>query len=212
VRPFVAILGGAKISGKIHVISNLLPKVDRIIIGGGMAYTFMKAKGMEIGASLLEEDRIEFAKGLLERGGDRIVLPLDFLVSDRFDFNERKTGALKTVMADQLPAGWIGLDIGPKSIEHFRLILQDAKTIVWNGPMGVFEMDEAARGTFGIAEMLAQVTAAGATTVIGGGDSASAVKKAGVADKVSHVSTGGGASLALMEGKILPGVASLTDK
>ncbi len=210
--PFVAILGGAKISGKIDVISNLLPKVDKIIIGGGMTYTFFKAKGMEIGNSLLEKDKIDFAKKLLEQGADKIVLPVDCLVSDTFDFNRRKTGELKVVSADAIPPGWFGLDIGPKSIEQFRKALKGAKTIVWNGPMGVFEIDDTSKGTYQVANMLAEATEKGAITVIGGGDSASAVKKAGVADRVSHVSTGGGASLELMEGKELPGVSALTDR
>lgn len=211
-RPFVAILGGAKVSGKIDVIENLLPKVDKIIIGGGMAFTFYKAQGMEIGSSLLEEDRIEVAKELLEQGRDKIVLPVDAVVSDKFDFAAKKTGQLKSVRADAIPSGWFGLDIGPMAIKDFSIILQDAETIVWNGPMGVFELDETAKGTCEIATIVAEATGRGATTVIGGGDSASAVKKAGVADQVSHVSTGGGASLELMEGKLLPGVAALTDK
>jgi phosphoglycerate kinase len=211
-RPFVAILGGAKISGKIEVISNLLPKVDKILIGGGMSYTFFKAQGMEIGNSLLERDKITIAKRLLREGKDKIVLPADCLVTDSFDFEARKVGTLKMVDAANIPEGWIGLDIGSKSLEIFRATLDAAKTVVWNGPMGVFEIDQTAEGTFAIARILAEATARGATTVIGGGDSASAVNKAGVADKVSHVSTGGGASLEFMEGKILPGVAALTDK
>jgi len=211
-KPFVAILGGSKISGKIDVISNLLPKVDRIIIGGGMAYTFFRAKGMEIGDSLLEEDKIDFAKALLEQGGDKIVLPVDCIVSDNFDFAARKIGELKEVDADAIPTGWVGLDIGSESIKKFRSVLEGARTIVWNGPMGVFEIDETAKGTYEIASVLAEATMNGATTVIGGGDSASAVIRAGVADKVSHVSTGGGASLEFMEGKALPGVEALTDK
>ncbi len=211
-RPFVAILGGAKVSGKIDVISNLLPKVDQIIIGGGMAYTFFKAKGFEIGNSLLEEDRVAFAGGLLSQGGDKIVLPVDCMVSDVFDFAARKVGVLKEVPADRIPGGFEGLDIGPETIDRFKEILEHAKTVIWNGPMGVFEIDETAKGTYAIANTLADVTTAGATTVIGGGDSAAAVNQAGVADKVSHVSTGGGASLEFMEGKILPGVAALTDK
>jgi phosphoglycerate kinase len=211
-KPFVAILGGSKISGKIDVISNLLPKVDRIIIGGGMAYTFFRAKGMEIGNSLLEEDKIDFAKALLEQGGDKIVLPVDCLISDTFDFDARKIGELKEVDADAIPTGWFGLDIGSESIKKFRSVLKGARTIVWNGPMGVFEIDETAKGTYGVAGVLAEATMSGATTVIGGGDSASAVNRAGVADKVSHVSTGGGASLEFMEGKALPGVEALTDK
>jgi phosphoglycerate kinase len=211
-RPFVAILGGAKISGKIDVITHLLPKVDKIIIGGGMAYTFLKAQGHEIGKSLLEADRVDYAKEILNQGGDKIVLPVDCLITDFFDFGARKIGELKQVDTDAIPADWESLDIGSQSIENFRSVLSDAMTVVWNGPMGVFEIPQTAKGTFAIADLLAEVTAAGATTVIGGGDSASAVEKAGVADKVSHVSTGGGASLEFMEGKTLPGVAALTDK
>jgi len=211
-RPFAAILGGAKISGKIDVISNLLPKVGRIIIGGGMSYTFFKAEGMEIGNSLLEEDKLDVARALLKEGGDKIMLPKDCIVSDAFDFSIRKVGELKVVRSDAIPAGFYGLDIGPESIEIFGNYLKDTKTIVWNGPMGVFEMDETANGTDAIANVLAEATAKGAITVIGGGDSASAVEKAGVANRVSHVSTGGGASLEFLEGKVLPGVASLTDK
>jgi phosphoglycerate kinase len=211
-KPFVAILGGAKISGKIEIISNLLPKVDNIIIGGGMAYTFFKAQGKEIGKSLLEKDKIDLAKELLAKGTNKIILPVDCLVSDTFDFDARQVGALNEVGADAIPPEEFSLDIGPKSIEKFQSIISVAKTIVWNGPMGVFEIKETAKGTFAIANALAEATAHGATTVIGGGDSAAAVNKAGVADKVSHVSTGGGASLEFMEGKVLPGVAALTDK
>lgn len=211
-RPFVAILGGAKISSKIGVISNLLPKVDKIIIGGGMAYTFFKAMGMEIGNSLLEEDKISLAKELLEKGGDKIVLPVDCMITNVLDFDARKVGELKEVDSGAIAADWLGVDIGSKSIEKFGSILKDAKTIVWNGPMGVFEVEATAKGTFAIANVLAEATLNGAATVIGGGDSASAVVKAGVEDKVSHVSTGGGASLEFLEGKVLPGVAALTDK
>jgi phosphoglycerate kinase len=211
-RPFVAILGGAKISGKIDVITHLLPKVDKVIIGGGMAYTFFKARGLEIGNSLLEADKVAVAKEILAQAGDKLVLPVDCMVTDFFDFEARQIGTLNEVGADAIPAGWQSLDIGSKSIETFRSVLEDARTVVWNGPMGVFEINETARGTYAIADLLAQVTAKGATTVIGGGDSASAVNKAGVADKVSHVSTGGGASLEFIEGKTLPGVAALTDK
>ena len=210
--PFIAILGGAKISGKIEVITNLLPKVHKIIIGGGMTYTFLKALGLEIGDSLLEEDKVDFAKDLLDKGAEKIELPADCVVSDLLNFEARKVGQLKEVDIDSIPAGWVGLDIGSKSIEKFRDILMQAKTVVWNGPMGVFEIQDTAKGTYSIAEILAETTAKGATTVIGGGDSASAVRKAGVADKVSHVSTGGGASLEFIEGKVLPGVAALTDK
>ena len=211
-RPFVAILGGAKISGKIDIISNLLPAVDNILIGGGMTYTFLKAQGKEIGNSLLEEDKIALAKELLEQGGEKIVLPVDCMVSETFDFDTRQVGALKEVGADAIPANEFGLDIGPKTIEKFRTIIVAAKTVIWNGPMGVFEIEITARGTYAIANALAEATANGATTVIGGGDSAAAINKAGVADKVSHVSTGGGASLEFMEGKVLPGVAALSDK
>jgi phosphoglycerate kinase len=211
-RPFVAILGGAKISGKIDIISNLLPAVDNIIIGGGMTYTFFKAQGKEIGNSLLEEDKIDLAKELLAQGGKKIILPVDCLVSETFDFDARQVGALKEVGADAISANEFSLDIGPKTIEKFRTIIGAAKTVIWNGPMGVFEIEDTARGTYAIANALAKATANGATTVIGGGDSAAAIDQAGVADKVSHVSTGGGASLEFMEGKVLPGVAALTDK
>jgi phosphoglycerate kinase len=211
-RPFVAILGGAKISGKIDIISNLLPAVDNIIIGGGMTYTFFKAQGKEIGNSLLEEDKIDLAKELLAQGGEKIFLPVDCMVSETFDFDARQVGALKEVGADAISANEFSLDIGPKTIEKFQTIIGTAKTVIWNGPMGVFEIEVTARGTYAIANALAQATVNGATTVIGGGDSAAAINKAGVADKVSHVSTGGGASLEFMEGKVLPGVAALTDK
>jgi phosphoglycerate kinase len=211
-RPFVAILGGAKISGKIDIISNLLPTVDNIIIGGGMTYTFFKAQGKEIGHSLLEEDKIDLARELLAQGNQKIILPVDCMVSETFDFDARQVGVLKQVSADAIPANEFSLDIGPNSIEKFQTIIATAKTVIWNGPMGVFEIEDTARGTYAIADALAKATAKGATTVIGGGDSASAINKAGVADKVSHVSTGGGASLEFMEGKVLPGVAALTDK
>jgi phosphoglycerate kinase len=211
-RPFIAILGGAKISGKIDVITNLLPKVDKVIIGGGMAFTFFKAQGLEIGNSLLEADKVDLAKDIMARAGDKLVFPIDCKISDSFDFKARKVGTLKEVSADAIPAGWEGLDIGSKSIEKFRSILSGVQTVIWNGPMGVFEIPQTAEGTYSIARLLAEVTERGAVTVIGGGDSASAVAKAGVADKVSHVSTGGGASLEFIEGKTLPGVAALTDK
>jgi phosphoglycerate kinase len=211
-KPFVAILGGAKISGKIDIISNLLPKVDRIIIGGGMTYTFFKAQGKEIGKSLLEADKIDLAKELLVQAGEKIILPVDCMVSDIFDFDGRQVGVLNEVAADAIPAGEFSLDIGPRSVEKFQSIISAAKTVVWNGPMGVFEIEDTAKGTYAIANALAEATANGATTVIGGGDSASAINKAGVVDKVSHVSTGGGASLEFMEGKVLPGVAALTSR
>jgi len=211
-KPFVAVLGGAKISGKIDVIANLLPRVDRILIGGGMAFTFYKAKGFEIGASLLEEDRVGLARELLASAGDKLVLPPDCVVAQTVDFAARTVGELRTVDADAIPAGWRGLDIGPKSLAAFGAILAPARTEVWNGPMGAFEIPQTAAGTYAVARMLADVTAGGAVTVIGGGDSAAAVAKAGVEDKVSHVSTGGGASLEFLEGKVLPGVAALSDK
>jgi phosphoglycerate kinase len=212
VPPYVAVLGGAKISGKIDVITHLLPKVDKIVIGGGMAFTFIKAQGMEVGDSLVEQDKVGFAGRLLSEGRDKIVLPVDFWVSDKLDIKGRQVGDLKEVPAAQIPSGWKGVDIGPKSIEKFSALLKKARTVVWNGPMGVFEIDRTAQGTFAIAAIMAEITAAGATTVIGGGDSAAAIEKAGMADKVSHVSTGGGASLEFIEGKTLPGVAALTDK
>jgi phosphoglycerate kinase len=211
-KPYVAVLGGAKISGKIDVIANLLPKVDAILIGGGMAFTFFKAQGREVGGSLVEADKVELAARLLASGGGRIILPVDVIASDLLDVKARKVGDLKPVDAGAIPAGWKGVDIGPKSVARFGEVLRGAKTVVWNGPMGVFEIDRTARGTFAIAAVMAEITAAGAITVIGGGDSAAAVEKAGVADKVSHVSTGGGASLEFIEGKVLPGVAALTDK
>jgi len=210
-RPYVAIMGGAKISGKIDVIQNLLPKVDALLIGGGMAYTFFKAKGYSIGNSLLEEDRIEVAKQVMadaEAKGVELLLPLDNVVA-----KEVSEDAETQVTADEnVPEGWIGVDIGPKTIERFREKILAAKTIVWNGPMGVFEKEPFAKGTFAIAQALADATAKGAITVVGGGDSAAVIKKAGLADKVSHVSTGGGASLEFLAGLTLPGVAALTDK
>jgi phosphoglycerate kinase len=211
-RPFTAVLGGAKISGKIDVIENLLPKVDHLIIGGGMSYTFLKAKGLSIGTSLLEEDKVDLARSLLDKGKEKLVLPVDCLISDHFDFDARTVGELKEVPVDSISEGWCGLDIGSRTIEAFGKVLRQAKTIIWNGPMGVFEIDRTAKGTVAIANILAQTTDSGAVTVIGGGDSAAAVAKAGMAERVSHVSTGGGASLEYLEGKLLPGVAALTDK
>jgi phosphoglycerate kinase len=211
-RPFVAIIGGSKVSGKIDVIKNLLPRVDKLLIGGGMTYTFFKAQGIETGKSIVENDKLDLAKSLLEEAGDKLVFGTDFVVTDKFDFKGRTVGALKTVAKDAIPADWEALDVGPETVAAFTKIIVDAKTIVWNGPVGVFEVDATAKGTIAVAEALAKATAAGATTIIGGGDSASAVKKAGVASKVSHVSTGGGASLEFLEGKALPGVTALTDK
>ncbi len=211
-RPFVAIMGGAKISGKIDVISNLFPKVDKIIIGGGMSYTFFKAQGLEIGQSLLEADKIDVAESLLKQGEGKLILPPDCIVTDFFDFSARKVGAIKAVGTDAISAGDRAVDIGPRSVDAFRNIIKDAKTVVWNGPMGVFEIDETAKGTYAIAKILADATEQGTVSIIGGGDSAAAVEKAGVADKMSHVSTGGGAALEFLEGKVLPGVAALTDR
>lgn len=211
-HPFIAILGGAKISGKIDVIHNLLPKVDRLLIGGGMAFTFLHAMGVAVGRSLLEEDRIAMARQLLDVGRDKIVLPVDCRVSDCFDIGAGTVERLQTVDVADIPSGAAGLDIGPKTIDAFRGALDAARTVVWNGPMGVFEIQETAQGTFTIARLLAQLTEQGAMTVVGGGDSAAAAEKAGVADHISHISTGGGASLEFLAGKVLPGVAALTDQ
>ena len=209
-RPYCAILGGAKISGKIDVINNLLDKVDSLIIGGGMAFTFFKAQGKEIGKSLLEEEKLDLAKELLDKVKNKnlnFLLPVDVVVADEF----KNDSPSEVVDVDNIPSGKMGLDIGPKTIELFKKQLLNSKTIVWNGPMGVFEMDNFAKGTFAVAEVLAETTAKGATTIIGGGDSAAAITKAGLDDKVSHVSTGGGASLEFLEGKVLPGVEALTE-
>ena len=211
-RPFVAIIGGAKISGKIDVVEALLPKVDKLIIGGGMAFTFYKAQGKEIGGSLVEADRIEMAKALLAKAGDKLVLPVDTVVTDVFDFDARKVGTLKTVAWDAIGAKDIGVDIGEKTRAKFAEIIQAAKTVVWNGPMGVFEIADTAKGTLAVAQALAAATAKGAITVVGGGDSVAAIEKNGLADKVTHVSTGGGASLEFLEGKELPGVAYLSER
>lgn len=210
VRPFTAILGGAKISGKIDVIENLLPKVDNLIIGGGMAYTFFKAMGYEIGTSLLEEEKIEMAKEILEKAKNskaKLFLPKDVKITAEF----KDAPAEAVVAVNEIPADKMALDIGEMTIEEFKSIVVSSKTVVWNGPMGVFEFDNYAGGTNAIAEALVEATTNGAVTVIGGGDSAAAIKKAGLDDKVSHVSTGGGASLEFLEGKILPGVEALTD-
>ncbi|MCE9598661.1 MAG: phosphoglycerate kinase [Spirochaetia bacterium] len=211
-RPFVAILGGSKVSSKIDVIQSLLPRVDHLIIGGGMAYTFYKAQGLEIGKSLCEDDKVQVAKDLLASAGTKLLLPIDCVISDAFDFDARTVGTLKTVKANAIPPGWIGLDAGPETIQKYSDILSTAKTVLWNGPLGVFEIAETAVGTFKIAEALASATKNGAITIIGGGDSAAAIEKAGLEDRVSHVSTGGGASLEFLEGKELPGVTALTNK
>jgi phosphoglycerate kinase len=211
-RPFVAIIGGAKVSGKIDVISALLPKVDRLLIGGAMAYTFYKAQGKEVGGSLVEDDRLPMAKELLASAGDKLVLPVDAVVTDTFDFDARKVGALRTVPWDRIGPKDIGVDIGEGSRARFAEIVKNARTVVWNGPMGVFEIAATAAGTLAVAQALAGATAQGAITVVGGGDSVAAVEKNGLADKVTHVSTGGGASLEFLEGKELPGVAYLSDR
>ena len=205
-RPLVAILGGAKVSDKIAVIENLLNIADKVIVGGGMAYTFLKAQGKEIGTSLLEEDRIEMAKEFLAKGGDKLVLPVDSVVANAFE----NATEVKTVSNDEIPAGFMGLDIGPKSVELFKKELQGAKTVVWNGPMGVFENPAYANGTIEVCKAISELP--DAMTVIGGGDSAAAAIQLGFKDKFTHISTGGGASLEYMEGKELPGIAIIQEK
>ena len=205
-RPLVAILGGAKVSDKIAVIENLLNIADKVIVGGGMAYTFLKAQGKEIGTSLLEEDRIEMAKEFLAKGGDKLVLPVDSVVANAFE----NATDVKTVSNDEIPAGFMGLDIGPKSVELFKKELQGAKTVVWNGPMGVFENPAYANGTIEVCKAISELP--DAMTVIGGGDSAAAAIQLGFKDKFTHISTGGGASLEYMEGKELPGIAIIQEK
>ncbi len=204
--PFLAILGGAKISDKIGVIQNLLSKVDSLIVGGGIANTFFKAQGLDVGDSLVEDEALDTASELLDSAGDRLVLPVDCVVADRFAADAEA----KVVPVDQVTDGWRILDIGPASVAHFSNRLAAAKTVVWNGPMGVFEFPRFAEGTFAVARALAGLE--DATTIIGGGDSAAAVEQSGLADKMSHISTGGGASLEFLEGKELPGVAALMDK
>ena len=209
-RPFVVVLGGSKVSSKIGVIRNLLGKADALIIGGGMIFTFLKAKGLEVGTSLVETDRIDLARELMaeaEQGGTRIVLPLDIAVAAEFKANE----ASATVAADAMPAGFMGLDVGPRTIQQVESILADAQTILWNGPMGVFENPAFAAGTRAVGEAIARRTAEGATTLVGGGDSVAAVELFGLADRFSHVSTGGGASLEFLEGLELPGIACLQE-
>lgn len=204
-HPFVAILGGAKVSDKIGVIDNLLAKADKILIGGGMTYTFYAAKGMKIGNSLVETDKIDLAKEILDKAGDKLVLPVDSVVAEKFD----NDAPHKTVEGD-VPDGYMALDIGPKSVAEFKDVLKDAKTVVWNGPMGVFEMSNYAEGTLEIGKFLGTLT--NGKTIVGGGDSTAAVQQLGVADKLSHISTGGGASLEYLEGKTLPGIAAISDK
>ena len=204
-RPLVAILGGAKVSDKIAVIENLLEKADKVIIGGGMAYTFMKAQGKEIGMSLCENDKVEYARELMAKAGDKLVLPIDTVVAKEFSNDAPSRVAEGDIQADEE-----GLDIGPKSVELFKKTLEGAKTVIWNGPMGVFEMPNFAKGTIGVCEAIANLE--GATTIIGGGDSATAAISLGYAEKFSHISTGGGASLEYLEGKVLPGIDSLSNK
>lgn len=204
-RPFVAILGGAKISDKIGVIDNLLQKADAVLIGGGMANTFLKAQGFEMADSLVEDEAIETAKELLAKGGKKLHLPIDLVLGNAFD-NEAES---KLTGVENVPSGWRVLDIGPATVEEFAKIIDIAGTVVWNGPMGVFEMPKFANGTFGIAKAVATSEA---VTIIGGGDSVSAINQTGLADKVTHISTGGGASLEMLEGKMLPGLAALQDK
>ncbi len=205
VRPLVAILGGSKVSSKISVIENLLDKVDKLIIGGGMAYTFMAAKGQPTGTSLLEPDYVDYAKKMLDKAQGKLLLPVDTVVAKEFA-NDAES---KVVGEGGIEDGWMGLDIGPKTIELFSNAVKSAKTVVWNGPMGVFEMPNFAKGTNAIAQVLAEIDA---TTIIGGGDSVAAVNQAGLGDKMSHVSTGGGASMEFLEGKDLPGIVALNDK
>ena len=204
-RPFVAILGGAKVSDKIGVINHLLGKADKVIVGGGMTYTFYAAKGIKIGNSLVEEDKIELAKELIEKAGDKLVLPIDNVVAEKFD-----NDVPNQVVEGDIPDGYMALDVGPKSVALFEDVLKDAKTVVWNGPMGVFEMSNYAKGTLEVGKFLGELS--DATTIVGGGDSTAAVQQLGVADKLTHISTGGGASLEYLEGKTLPGIAAVSDK
>jgi len=209
-RPFCAIVGGSKVSSKIGVIESLMDKCDKIIIGGGMIFTFYVARGLSVGASLVEEDKVELAKELEKKAaakGVEFLLPTDVVLADKF----APDAATQTVSIDSIPEGWMGLDIGPESLKTFQDALSDCKTVVWNGPMGVFEFDAFAAGTVGIADTLADLSGKGCCTIIGGGDSVAAVEKAGVAEKMSHISTGGGASLELLEGKVLPGVSALDE-
>mgnify|MGYP006282269329 FL=1 len=203
-RPFVAILGGAKISGKIEAISSLLEKADQILIGGGIANTFFKAKGYSLGDSLVEDDALDIAEALLEKGGDVLHLPVDVIIADKFDADAES----KTMDVGDVPDGWQILDLGPKTVEIYADIVAQAKTVAWNGPLGVFEFEKFAQGTFGVAQAVADSPA---VSIIGGGESAAAIRKSGLTEKVSHVSTGGGASLQMLEGKELPGLAAVED-
>ena len=210
-RPFVAIIGGAKVSDKIGVIENMIDKVDTIIIGGGMAHTFDASKGYPVGDSLVERDKIELAKELLEKAekkGVKVVLPVDVVIADKFAAD----ASTKTVDVDKIPDGWQALDSGAKTSEEYVNALKGAKTVIWNGPMGVFEFDAFAKGTEAVARAVAQATKEGAVSIVGGGDSIAALKKTGLSEKISHISTGGGATLELLEGKVLPGIAALADE
>ena len=210
-RPFCAIVGGSKVSSKIGVIESLMTKVDKIVIGGGMVFTFLKARGLETGSSLVEEDQLDLAKkleALAKEKGIDFILPTDVIVADKFAADAQT----QTVKVEEIPEGWMGLDNGPESTKLIQDALGDCKTVIWNGPMGVFEFEAFAKGTFAIADTLADITGKGCITIIGGGDSVAAVEKAGLADKMSHISTGGGASLELLEGKVLPGIAALDAK
>ncbi len=218
VRPFLAILGGAKVSDKISVIENLLNKVDSIIIGGAMAYTFLKSQGVSVGTSLVEDDKLDLAAELLKKAKEKkieFLLPVDHIIADKIDFSNKAVPAgasVETTNDEAIPEGFMGADIGPKSVEEFAKAVKEAKTIVWNGPLGIFEIDGFSKGTVEIAKLVAEATEEGAVSVVGGGDSVSAVKKAGVDKKISHISTGGGASLEFLEGKELPGIAAIADK
>ena len=210
-RPFVAILGGAKISGKIEVIQNLLPKVDVLLIGGGMAFTFLKAKGLEIGKSIIEEEKLNLAKAIIkeaEENGRHLVLPVDFVCVNDLNSPESK----KSLAADRMLPDSIGVDIGPKTVELFSENMLCAKTVVWNGPMGIFEKPDFAVGTFAVARLIASLTENGAVTIVGGGDSVAAVNRAGFQKKFTHISTGGGASLELLSSCNLPGLTALSDQ
>jgi phosphoglycerate kinase len=209
-RPLAAIVGGSKVSSKIGVIETLLDKVDKLFIGGGMIFTFYKARGLNVGSSLVEEDKLELAKALeikAKEKGVQLLLPTDVVLADKFAADANT----QTVSVDAIPDGWMGLDIGPDSIKTFQAALADCKSVIWNGPMGVFEMAKFAAGTEAIATTLSQLTPQGCTTIIGGGDSVAAVEQVGLADQMSHISTGGGASLELLEGKVLPGIAALNE-
>jgi phosphoglycerate kinase len=210
IRPFVAILGGSKISGKIEVLETLLDKVDVVLVGGAMIFTFFRAQGLKTGSSMVEEDKVSIAKTILEKAKAKKVtflLPTDVVIADKFAADAKA----KTVSVNDIPDGWMGLDIGVETAEVYRTEILKAKTVVWNGPMGVFEMDKFAAGTLSVAKALAETTKNGATTIVGGGDSASAIVQAGLEKAVTHVSTGGGASLEFLEGKVLPGIAALND-